>query len=196
MAGEAEVVGPLPADGIELCRTDDDGECRPAAVVDVHRVEGGAPVLFFDLGDGDVTRQEVAWAIDALVEHRDELGLPPDRPFADLIAASYANPEAGSPCFVYDQPDHVVVSDVVLDTQFDAFRSQLVPVCGGVEGSAQSMPVAGDVFDAAFAVDGQRRVGARTVEYGWLLDPYWIGDPGPGQGALFHLDQWFLRAVE
>lgn len=169
-------------------------DVEPASTTAGADVHDGAdlPVLFFDLGDRDLTTDEVRGAIETVVERRDELGLPSDRPFGDLVAASYANVDEPS-CFLYDHPDHLAVSDVVLHTDFEAFASQLVPVCSAAHDAAEHHRLDRATFDAAFAVDGERRIGAHTVEYGWLLDPYWVGDPS-GQAQLFHRDQWFLRA--
>ena len=188
------IAGPFPADDVELCRLDGDDTCiEVAPTVDVHTGDG-APVLVFDLGDGDVTPAEAEWAIRTVVEHRDELGIDPDRPFGDLIAASYAN-VADPDCWIYDHPDHVAVSEAVRTVDLGAFTAQVVPVCAGEPGAVAG-PVDPDLFDAAFEVDGDQRVGAHVVEYGWLLDPYWAGDPGPGQSTLFHADQWFVRSFE
>ena len=190
------VVGPFPVEDVTLCRFDGDDECVPASpTVDVYTAGGAPAVLFFDLGDGDVTVDEVEWALRTVVTQRDTLGLDPSRPFGELIAASYFADSDETDCFVYDHPDHQAVSEVVRGTDLAAFGSQVVPVCAGEPG-AVSAHVERDLFDAAFEVDGGDRVGHHVAEYGWLLDPFWPGDPGPGQSELFHADQWFVRVFE
>jgi len=169
-------------------------EASPARSIggaDVH--EGDAlPVLFFDLGDRDLTADEARAAIDAVLAARSELGIPDDRPIRDVVAASYANVDEGR-CFPYDHPDHVLVADLVLDGLLDVPGEHVAPVCRHARPGAERRPLEDDVFRSAFAVDGDRRVGAHTVEYGWLLEPYWVGDPD-GQDELFHREQWYVDA--
>lgn len=192
---EARTAGPFPTDGAKLCRYDGDDTCvEVSPTVAVHESPDGAPVLFVDLGDGDVTVEETEWAIRTVVDHRDELGIDPDRPLGDLVAASYANVDQPG-CWTYDHPDHVAVSTAVRTVDLGAFTAQVAPVCS-TEPGAEAAPADPDLFATAFEVDGDRRVGPHVVEYGWLLDPYWEGDPGPGQSTLFHADQWFVRSFE
>lgn len=189
---EPVVAGPFPTDGATLCRFDGDDECIPVSpTVDVHTADG-APVLFFDLGDGDLTSDEVEWALRTLVTQRDALGLDPSRPLGGLVAASYATRD-GSDCYVYDHPDHLAVAEVVRGIDLAAFSAQVTPVCATETGAVSGL-VQPELFDAAFAVDGGEHLGHHVAEYGWLLDPFWPGDPGPGQSTLFHADQWFVRS--
>lgn len=190
------VAGPFPTEGVTLCRFDGDDECAPASpTVDVYTASGAPAVLFFDLGDGDLTVDEVEWALRTVVTQREALGIDPSRALGELIAASYFAGSDETECYVYDHPDHQAVSEVVRGVDLDAFSSQVIPVCAA-DPDAVSQHVQRELFDAAFGPDGGDRVGHHVAEYGWLLDPFWPGDPGPGQSALFHADQWFVRGFE
>lgn len=86
--------GPLDEAGRELCRMDSEevhncgDEIREARVW-LDAEERGA-VVFFNLGDGDLTQDSVAWAVESLLAHREEWGLAPEIPVSSIVGA-FAN---------------------------------------------------------------------------------------------------------
>lgn len=86
--------GPLDEAGRELCRMDGEevrncgDEIREARVW-LDAEERGA-VVFFNLGDGDLTQDSVAWAVESLLAHREEWGLAPEIPVSSIVGA-FAN---------------------------------------------------------------------------------------------------------
>src|SRR6056297_1799835 len=129
------VGGPFPADDAGLCRLDGGDECIPVPpTVDVYTADGAPAVLIFDLGDGDLSTDEVEWALRTIITERDALGIDPSRPFGELVAASYAT-GGESECYVYDHPDHLAVAEVVREIDMAAFSSQVIPVCASEPGA-------------------------------------------------------------
>lgn len=168
----------------------DDGDCHDSDNVLVHAGNGAATVLFFDLGDGDLTTDEVTAAISTVVDRRSELGLP-DLPWRRLIAASYYNADQPS-CFEYPHPDHHAVGEAV-DTSPHSFDERYVATCNTPETDTANRVVDPDVWDTTFAIaDDGTRIGPHQVLYGWLLSPF--HDPNIGtQAELFHRDQHFIH---
>ena len=158
----------LPADGVEVCR-DDDGDIRCDDTVRTARVwldaaDRGA-VVFFDLGDGDLTEGEAAWALRALIANRAPWGLDDVNRIGALIGA-FANDSA--PCYVYPHPDHLAVHQVLWDVDFGV-GPQVGATCFLDPRQRMSALASREAADASFArdADGTRR-GAHGVEYGWL----------------------------
>ncbi|WP_022890829.1 hypothetical protein [Agromyces italicus] len=166
--GPRQEFAPLPGDGTSICRVDDGAEsCNDAnreVSVWTDRHDRGA-VVFFDLGDGDVTSDEVTWALRSLIERRAELGLEGDERIASLIGA-FANDS--QPCFSYPHPDHVAVHEALWSTDFGV-GPQLGATCFLDGRQRLTTFVDRSSVDAAFeqAVDGTR-IGAHGRHYGWL----------------------------
>jgi hypothetical protein len=166
--GEPTVFGPLPADGLEVCR-DDDGDVRCDEAVREVRVwedaEGRGAVVFFDLGDGDLTPEEASWAIRSVIDRRGEWGLDAENRVASILGA-FANVE--SPCFPYPHPDHIAVHEALWNTDFGA-GSQIAATCFLNPSQRMSAIVSPGATDAAFAFGpGGVREGAHNRHYGWL----------------------------
>ena len=158
----------LPTDGVALCR-DDDGATRCDASLRTARVwldaqERGA-VVFFDLGDGDLTQDEAAWALRSVLAHRAEWGLDADSRVGAMIGA-FTN--EGERCFSYPHPDHVAVHRTLWNVDFAA-GPQVGATCFLDARQRMSAFVSASAADASFEVDadGTRR-GAHGVHYGWL----------------------------
>lgn len=171
-------VGPLPDPEDLTERCDDDCRDGPG---DVRVFRGGATtLLFFDLGDGDLTPGEVAWAARAIAAPEFDVHLPVDRRVSDLVGASFANPEAvdgGAPaCAAYPHPDHAAVTAVLEDVDLGVGERQVYPTCRTDAATRIVAPVDGQTWSAAFALHGDQRVGHHPVHYGWLLTPYFPGD--------------------
>ena len=176
---DAGTVGPLPDPEGLTERCDDEGCREGPGQVQVFR-GGDTTLLFFDLGDGDLTPGEVAWAARAVASPGLDGVLPGDRRVADLVGASYANAEAvdggHAACAAYPHPDHAAVTAVLADVELVVGARQVVPTCRTDPSTSIVAPVAADTWEEAFAIDGERRVGHHPVHYGWLLTPYFAGD--------------------
>lgn len=180
--------GPFPADGVGLCRTDASTSCTDAQRTarvwrDAH---GRGALVVFDLGDGDLTSAEVAWAIRTVRDHRGALGLDTSLPDSHLLG-TYAN--ADPACFLYPNADHEAVHTALSTTDF-GLGHQSAATCAADPDADRSAVVSAAGADAAFRLSGQRRVGAHVSNYGWLEDPHYALDR-TGQSQLFHTHQHF-----
>lgn len=201
--------GPFDARGAAICRFDD-GDCiddRTALVWD----SSLATVVWFNLGDGDLTAEEAAWAVATVRDNRAALGIdavaegrqPGDAQPIDhqpdgaqptghrLIGASYWNTTHPG-CFIYEHSDHLAVHEAMRSTDF-GLGPQIVAACGSDPEASLSAEVTLERFDDAFETSGTERIGAHVVHYGWLWSDspgYWAGDY-TGQDELFHRHQAF-----
>jgi LmbE family N-acetylglucosaminyl deacetylase len=139
----------------------------------------------FDLGDGDLTAEEVTWAIQAVRARRASL-FPIENEYA-VIGASYRNAVPDIGCDVYDHPDHRAVHQALWSTDQGVPGPQWGRTCVNdpdvVATGGRIDVVDEDTFQRAMAVDapegdpakypGARRVGAFQVHYGWLTGTFW-----------------------
>jgi len=201
--------GPFGANGATICRFDDNDciEDRSALVWS----SSLATVVWFNLGDGDLTAEEAAWAIAAVRDNQAVLGIDavieglqpgdvqvPEEQQGDgrpaerqLIGASYWN-SSHPGCFVYEHADHLAVREALWNTDF-GLGEQIVATCGSDPEASLSAEVTQARFDDAFEISGTERIGAHVVYYGWLWSDspgYWAGDH-TGQDELFHRRQAF-----
>jgi hypothetical protein len=100
----------------------EDGTSEPADYVDV-AVGPRSARFVFDLGDGQLTRDKVIWAIENVRLLR---GLLPTQAEGDVVAGGYFNDTGqGSP---YTHPDHQVLHETLGTTDFGTPGSQYVPI--------------------------------------------------------------------
>lgn len=179
----------LPDDAGRVCRKDGDKPCRTntSAEVWVDEVGRGALVAF-DLGHGDLTRLEVAWAVRTVRQHRAELGLDISLSNGGLIGAAFAN--RAYDCVEHTDPDHRAVHEALYETDFN-LGFQAAATCADDPDVAWSRVVSPASADAAFAVaeDGTR-TGSHTAAYGWMSrSPARLDRRA--QRSLFHTHQEF-----
>lgn len=189
------VKGPFAASGQEICRYDDGG-CVADLTAEVW-TSPEASVVWFNLGDGDVTAGEVTWAIETVLADRATFGVDSELGAGGLIGASYWNGEGHAGCSDYAHPDHGAVHEVLWHTDFGV-GYQAAPVCASDPEVSVIETVTHDRFDDAFATSGATRVGEHVVHYGWLLDGspgYYRGDYD-GQDTDFHRHQHFWVRFE
>ena len=160
--------GPLPADGTDVCRIDDAVKHCPEELREVQvwldRGDRGA-VVFFDLGDGDLTEAEAIWAIQAVLDHRADWGMDAGYPVGSLIGA-FANDSW--PCYSYPHPDHLAVHSALWNVDFGS-GPQIGATCFLDPRQRMSAIVSGASAEASFArAADQTRLGAHGVHYGWL----------------------------
>jgi hypothetical protein len=136
----------------------------------------------FDLGDGDLTPEEVTWAIQTVRARRGSLF--PRLPEYGVIAASYRNTDPRCP--VYDHTDHRAVHVAVFRTDQGTPGPQWGRTCihdPDVARGGRVNEVDEDIFQFAMGVSAPaidpsrypnaRRTGAFQVHYGWLQGSYW-----------------------
>ena len=183
------VKGPFDALGHTICRHDDGG-CIADLTAEVW-TSPVAAVVWFNVGDGDVTEGEVAWAVTTVRDNRAALGINSSLPNHGLIGASYWN-RSHPGCVVYDHDDHRAVHEALWNTNFDV-GYQAAAACGSDPEIARSEQVSLSLFDTAFETKASTRIGEHAVHYGWLNSDgpgYWPGDYS-GQDELYHRDQAF-----
>ena len=207
------VKGPFDALGTEVCRYDV-GDCVADLGAEVW-TSPIAAVVWFNLGDGDVTTEEVEWAVTTVRDNRAELGINDSLRNHNLIGASYWNggpdggpgggadggsddgPDGGAngsypDCSDYAHPDHGAVHKALWQTDFEV-GYQAVATCATDPDVTRREEVSLAHFDDAFKTSGAMPLGAHPVHYGWLLD----GNPGyyqgdyDGQATDFHRHQTF-----
>lgn len=168
---------------------DDSPRCRTDATATVWVDQEGRGVLVaFNLGDGDLTRQEVAWAVRTVRDNRAALGINSKLPDGALIGGSFSNRQYD--CFEYTHPDHYAVHQALHDVDF-GMDYQAAPTCADDPETARSEVVTDDSAAAAFEVGPHgKRMGSHTRNYGWLYNPYYPLDR-EGQNELFHTHQEF-----
>jgi hypothetical protein len=180
--------GPFPVPAGQMCRYDGSDDCISDTTAEVWVDEAGRGALVaFNLGDGDLTRREVAWAVRTVRANRAQLGLEL-LPNGDVIGASFAN--RSYDCYSYPHPDHRAVHEALHDVDFEMGR-QIAPTCADDPEASRGEVVSEASARAAFEIgkDGER-LGAHTRHYGWLANPYYKLDR-KGQRQLFHTHQHF-----
>lgn len=157
---------------------------------------GRGSLVVFDLGDRDLTPEEVVWAMRTVHDNPTKLGIDPSLPSRGVVG-SYANTDhAGG--FSYAHPDHLAVSEALVRTDLH-LGPQLTATAKGdpratVVGTVTTVPLI-----TAFGWDGS--TGAHARRYGWLwredadaitsgrVDAYQVDREG--QRRLFHVSQRF-----
>lgn len=181
-------------------RADRDGDQRDATAF-VHVGEQAAQVAF-NAGDGDVTPEEVQWAVRTVVGMRGHE--VPDLPVTQVVASAYYNVSEKRD-FPYDHPDHKAVLDGVRAEAGLAKRGALLVTYPDDPAANETHALSKDRYDALMglgprvseAADSYRRKGAGQVDFGWLAFPhsYWArGEKAlASNDVLFPRKQYFVR---
>lgn len=190
------VKGPFSSLGLTICRRDqaNDASCTVYDRTAKVWTGTGAAVVAFNLGDGDLARTEVEWAIKTVRDNRSAMGINSSLPNHNLLGGSFSN-ISYSGCYVYTHQDHRAVHEALWQTDFNV-GTQLAPSCASDPDIVRSEAVSYSNWHQAFQVSGTTRVGEHVTHYGWLAGGspgYWPGDYS-GQDELFHRDQeWWAR---
>lgn len=175
--------GPFPANGTVLTRTDGGKAYAADRSVDVYvDRQGRGAAVFFDLGDGDLTEQEVVWAIKTTMNNRQALGINTTLPNYNLLGTFYN--KNYSQCVVYAHPDHYSVHRAIYHHKFDV-NYQSAATCRTDSDTRRTVTVTKKTTDAAWAATGHFR-----QSYGWLGT--WALQSGTSQhGSVFMQSQSF-----
>lgn len=179
-----------PVDGVVLSRLDDTTVIDDASTATVDSwidAQGRGAVVRFNLGDGDLTSEEVDWALRTLLSSRGELGLNTTLPIDGIIGPYWSDGQVEGSAS-YDNGDHEAVHTALRATDYGA-RYQALPVPAADPSATVTADVDAAVWDAAFGSDG-----AFGRHYGWLEPGSWPNDRG-GQSVLFHGHQTFWTSA-
>lgn len=191
------VRAPFPSNGVDVCRRDSLGTDGPCTFRDrTARVwtspNGMGALIMFNLGDGDLTTQEVTWAITTVQQNRAALGLNSTLSERNIIGASYRN--ASYPgCIRYDHVDHQSVHRALRNVDFGVGQQWGATCASDPDASRHRSVSAAGVTDAFEVGANGQRLGAHVNNYGWLESPYYRIDVN-GQAELFHRQQSFWLA--
>lgn len=175
--------GPFPDERNTVCRTDrGEDACTAVQTAEVWTdAEGRGAVVAFDLGDGDLTRGEVTWAIQTTKANREALGIDARVPVRGLVGAAFAN--TSYDCVGFEDPDHVAVHKALYNNNYFV-DYQAAPTCADDPDAARSGVVSDAAVNVAFpgANDGRatRRIHGTFPK---------VDDRG--QRRLFHTHQEF-----
>jgi hypothetical protein len=145
---------------------------------------GNGKLLFFDMGDGDLTKEEVLWAIQKVQANKTTLGIP-NLPHLNAIGA-FRNGVMGGTCEFYNHGDHLAVHQALWTYDMDIGRQygrtcaadpDSLPANGG---RTNTIPAATQSHN--FSMSGATRVGPGERRYGWLTSTYW-SDPAQNRTA-------------
>lgn len=184
--------GPFAATGTTVCRRDRGNDDTCDAFDRTARVwrdsQGRGALVAFNLGDGDLTTDEVVWAVQTVRDNRGALGLNSTLPEHNIIGATFSNRTYPN-CVVYDHADHYSVHSALYNHDFGV-NYQAGATCRSDPDADRFETVTPSSVDAAFDMNGNYRVGAHNNNYGWLHSGSYPVDRD-GQGSLFHSEQSF-----
>lgn len=153
---------------------------------------GYGKILFFNLGDGDLTQQEVEWAVSSVMANRSLFDLP-SYPFYNAIGNFYN--KNYSNCAVYSHPDHLAVHKALYYRNFGFTAYQTAATCETDPDTVRTRNVTWVPWSHAMLVrnDGTR-YGYLQKYYGWLR--YVEANPAGGwpyDGSLTTQNKTFMR---
>ena len=180
---------------------DDDGRTSESRSFKVYADERSARVVF-DLGDGDLTPEEVTWAIQSVRARRRTLF--PRIAENSVVAASYRNVDPR--CAFYDHHDHRSVHVAIHGTNQGTPGPQLGSTCihdRDVANGGRVAFVDEDVFEHAMGVDAPvidptrypsaKRTGVFQIHYGWLIEGYWPAHGAPNETIVSRQQAFWSR---
>jgi len=177
------VKGPFPSNGVTL-NTVDNGVTVASdrtARVWLDRQGMGAAIAF-DLGDGDLTADEVKWALETVQSNRAVLGINTTLPDYNVLGSfrNSTNPN----CAIYNHSDHTAVHVALWNDDFGvAYRA--AATCATDPDASRTKVVTSESASASWASDSK----AFQQSYGWL-GQYTLS---PSQGYVFMQTQSFWQ---
>jgi hypothetical protein len=144
---------------------------------------GKGAAVVFDLGDGDLTRQEVKWAIESVRDNRAAMGINDTLPNWNALGAYWNSYYPG--CAVYTHPDHRAVHEALWNYSY-GFVYNAAATCGADPDAQRKQLTTAPSNGASWGASG-----AFPAHYGWLGG--WTFS-GQTQTDLFHAPQaWWTR---
>lgn len=179
-----------------VCSREADGECTQtnlSAEVWLDRQKRGA-LISFDLGDGNLNQDEVAWALAHIKEDPEKFGIDPQLPDGFVVSGYYSDDNPN--CYEYPHPDHAAVAQTLESVEL-GLGPQFVTTCSEAGKNVLQRTVSDRSADAAFQFraetesEGAVREGAHEAHYGWLSETVYPLDREQQQ-LLFMQEQTFV----
>lgn len=149
----------------------------------------------FDLGDGNLTKEEVNWAIKNV---RAKRSMFPVTKEYGVVAAGYYN-TSYSGCGIYGHADHYALHSAVYNTeQFPddvaGYHPQFGATCAS-DPDYKKYNYSKSIVTSDYAANMTPSTGMFQIRFGWLTSPYWTyGTQAQTQSkanAVFTSDQYF-----
>lgn len=155
---------------------DDNGQAIVSRGADVYTsANGKGKAIFFHLGDGDLKKEEVRWAIECVKSKLGTLGIP-SLPYSKTVGsfrnASYSN------CRYYDHPDHAAVHAALWQWDMNV-GPQHARTCSTDPDASVSRTISVSEHNHALEVypSPEYRIGKLQRNYGWLTASHWTNEP-------------------
>lgn len=157
-----------------------------------------ATLVQFDLGDSDLTKEEVQWAVDRLIQRRSDYGIP-NLPWQRAFT-NFDNANRYASCDIYTHSDHRRVHEAFFDTNYPFYNGGITTHYGrtcdtDVDPTASylySVNWRNYFFELGSGSD-PLRIGPWQRRYGWLLGSWlrreaWDSavSPDPKYGHVQH----------
>jgi hypothetical protein len=184
----------LPANGANPQHIDNGIAYNDRTVRIYNSTNGMGKVLFFNLGDRDLTTSEVAWAIKAIKTNPAAIGIPTNLPFYNAIGP-YAN-TIYSDCVVYAHPDHKAIHTALYGTDFSFTGYQTAATCQTDPDTHRTVSVTATSWNRAWGMGtANQRTGYAQKYYGWLDSATngWAVASGASQNQVMMQKQSFWQ---
>jgi len=153
--------GAFPANGATLNRNDNGTVYAASRSADVFvDRQGRGAVISFNLGDGDLTEQEVKWAIQTTMNNRAALGINTTLTNYNILGTYYNN--SYTQCVKYPHPYHYAVHRAIYHHTYGVVY-QSASTCATDPDTSRSLTVSSASANAAWS-----STGAFPTAYGWL----------------------------
>ena len=173
----------------------DNGVPVPTSEVAVYDAANGrGTVLFFDLGDGDLTSDEVTWALRSTVAHAERLGLP-DLPDGPALGAFFNDMPVWD-CEAYAHPDHAAVHTALAATDV-VDGPRLGRTCSEdprVDEAWTDAVALDDFVDLSEVGEDGQRLGSFQRHYGWLAATEWSAAFGERDHLFSRVQHFWARS--
>ena len=186
------VKGPFLDPNNIVCRKDrDENRCLLDKTVQVWSSKQ-ATVVWFNLGDGDLTVEEVRWAIATVLANKILFGIDNQLSDDGIVGASYYDRTTPASCSGDKHPDHLAVQNALKLSDFN-IGWQASAICNADSGVLIKASVSDKSYHQAFGKPPGQALGAFFKNYGWLsnYNGYGHNDDYNGQLANFHRNQTF-----
>lgn len=157
----------VPLNGSNPQRIDNDVAYNSSSARVYNASNDMGKVIFFDLGDGDLSLDEVKWAVDAVKNNPSLFGLP-SLPVYNMLGSYYNSTYTA--CVIYEHKDHAAIHTALYDTNFNVTGYQAGASCGKNPVATRVKTVSNASWQRAETVSSQtyQRTGYIQRYYGWL----------------------------